>query len=126
MLEEFDGSTMMPKVMPHKVPTWIQLHKVPLLYHTESIMKQLAGRVGTLITVEMRAVVSNKGDFFRARVDLEAGRPMVRFVTLLPEGCESLLIPVKYEKIACFCAHCGLMGHDHLECGSGEFVEEDL
>jgi hypothetical protein len=126
MLEEFDGLTTMPKVMPHKVPAWIQLHKVPLLYRSESILKRLAGRVGGPITVEMRAAVLNRGDFFRARVELEAGRPLVRFVTLTPEGCESLLIPVKYEKIARFCAHCGLMGHDHLECGSGEFLEEEL
>lgn len=106
MLEEFDGLTTMPKVMPHKVPAWIQLHKVPLLYRSESILKQLAGRVGGPITAEMRAAVSNRGDFFRARVELEAGRPLVRFVTLTPEGCERLLIPLKYEKIARFCAHC--------------------
>jgi len=119
MLEEFDGSTTIPKVLPHKVPAWIQLHKILLLYCSEPILKQLAGRVGSLITLEMKVVASDKGDFFRARVELEAERPLVRLVTLTPEGCESLFFPVRYEKIARFCAHYGLMGHVHLECGRG-------
>lgn len=84
------------------------------------------GKVGKVIAVEMKVVASGKGDFHRARVELEATKPLVRFVTLAPEGCEPMLLQVKYEKMPRFCAHCGLMGHIHLECGSGEFADDDL
>jgi hypothetical protein len=35
-------------------------------------------------------------------------------------------LQVKYEKMPRYCTHCGLMGHVHLECGSGEFKEDEL
>lgn len=60
------------------------------------------------------------------RGKLEATKPLVRVVTLTPEGSESIMIRIKYEKIARFCAHCGLIGHGHLECGGGEHAEDDL
>nr|TKW36087.1 hypothetical protein SEVIR_2G417500v2 [Setaria viridis] len=87
MLEEYDGSTDTPMVLPSKVQAWIQIHGIAPLYHTERIVKQLAAKVEKVIGVEMR---------------------------------------VKYEKVAHLCAHCGMMGHGHLECGKGEHKEEDL
>ncbi|GJN24682.1 hypothetical protein PR202_gb12437 [Eleusine coracana subsp. coracana] len=64
--------------------------------------------------------------FHRARVNLESSRPLLRFVTLTPEGRDKILIQVKYEKLPRFYAHCGLMGHVHLEYGTGEHGEEEL
>jgi hypothetical protein len=126
VLEEFDGSTAIPVVVPCKVPAWIQIHKIPHLYRTESILKQLAGKVGEEVAVEMKAVSTVGGDFFRVRVNLVAQKPLVRFVTLSPEGRDHVLLQVKFEKIPCFCAHYGMMGHVHLECGTGEYSEDDL
>uniref|UniRef100_K3ZD49 DUF4283 domain-containing protein n=1 Tax=Setaria italica TaxID=4555 RepID=K3ZD49_SETIT len=99
MLEEFDGSTAIPSVLPHVVPAWVQIHIIPHLYRTESILKQLASKIGGLLTVEMRAIATGGGDFHRARVNLEASRPLLRFVTLTLEGRDNILIQVKYEKI---------------------------
>jgi hypothetical protein len=110
MLEEFDGSTVIPTRVPSKVQAWIQIHKIPPLYRTELILKQLASRVGEVITVETRVVSTSDGDFHRARVMLEASKALVRFVTLSPEGCPSILLQVQYEKILHFCLFCGKMG----------------
>jgi len=126
MLEEYDGSTSLPTVPPSKVQAWIQIHKVPPLYRIESIMKQLASKVGEVLVVDMKVVSTGTGDFHRAKVNLPADRPLVRVVTLSPEGCQSIVLQVKYEKIAHFCAHCGLMGHTHLECGTGEHEDDAL
>lgn len=126
MLEEFDGSTAVPRVVPQKVPAWVQIHKVPLRYKTEAILKLITGRIGEEVIVEMRAVSTSEGDFFRVRVNLEAATPLVRFVTLTPEGRDELMILILYEKLPRFCAHCGLMGHTYMECGTGEYAEEDL
>jgi hypothetical protein len=86
MLEEYDGATPLPSVEPNRVQVWIQIHKIPPLYHTEKILKQLAGKVGEVISVEMKAIPTSGGDFHRARINLLASKPLTRFVTLAPEG----------------------------------------
>lgn len=86
----------------------------------------LAAKVGEEATVDMKVVSTNNGDFYRARVLLVAAKSLVRFVTLTPEGCESSVLQIKYEKIPQYYAHCGLMGHVYLECGAGEYAEEEL
>lgn len=59
-------------------------------------------------------------------MNLDATKPLVRFVTLAPEGCDPMCLYVKCEKMTRYYAHCGLMGHVDLECGSGEFSEDEL
>ena len=126
MLEKFDGSTTIPREIPSKVIGWIQIHKIPHLFRTEAIVKQLAAKVGEVQEIEMKAIASRTGDFHRVRVKLAAAKPLIRVVTLAPEGQARILLQVKYEKLPRFCAHCGLMGHVHLECGVGEYAEKDL
>lgn len=76
--------------------------------------------MGEVQEVEVKAVASRRGEFHRARVQLLASRPLVWVIMLAPEG------QVKYEKLPRFCAHCGLMGHVHLECGTGEYSDKEL
>lgn len=101
-------------VVPNKVPAWIQIHRIPHLYRTEMIIKLLAEKVGEVVTVDMRSVPSNMGDFYRVRVMLRASAPLARFVTLSPDGRDAIILQVKYEKMPRFCSYCGFMGHVHL------------
>lgn len=114
MFEAFDGAraTQTPSVIPSKVQAWIQIHKIPPLYRTESLIgQQLAGKVGEVISTDTRVDSCSDGDFHRARVNLVASRPLVCFVSLAPEGCDRMFLQVKYEKLPHFCAHTGLMGN---------------
>lgn len=88
-------------------------------------MKQLASKVGAVVSVDMRAIAFLTCDYHRARVMLAASKPLPRVVTLSPEGSPSMVLQEKYEKMPRFCAHCGIMGHSHLECGTGEYKEEE-
>ena len=81
MLEEFDGSTSFPSVIPSKVQAWIQIHNVHPLYLTEGILLQLASKIGEVIMVDMKAATTSTGDFHWARVNLLADTPLVRIVT---------------------------------------------
>jgi hypothetical protein len=126
MLENFDGATTTPTVIPSKVKVWIQIHKIPPLYRTEKIVKQLASKVGEVDKVEMQVASDGKGEFHKARVNLVSTEPLRRFVTLSPEGFKDMVMQVKFEKIPKFCDYCGLMGHGVLECGTGEHEGEDL
>jgi hypothetical protein len=66
-----------------------------------------------------------EGNYVRIRVRIQITKPLPRFVSLtLPEGRRRLA--VKYEKVPFFCKRCGLMGHDHDECGDGVWEEKQL
>jgi hypothetical protein len=64
MLEELDGATTIPTVLPHQVPAWVQVHKIPPLYRSEAILKSLAGRIGEVVSVDMRVVPNRIRGFF--------------------------------------------------------------
>ncbi|KAK1629914.1 hypothetical protein QYE76_004229 [Lolium multiflorum] len=125
MMEHYDGASPNPPI-PNRVQVWIQIHRIPPLFRTEAILKQLAAKVGEVVKVEARVFSFGNGEFHRARIWLDAARPLMRFVTLSPEGFESMALQVKFEKMPKYCSYCGLMGHVDLECGSGEFAEEEL
>jgi hypothetical protein len=57
---------------------------------------------------------------------LDADKPLMRIVSFSPEGCAKLFMQVIFEKLPKFCDHYGLMGHVVLECGTGEFSDEQL
>ena len=52
----------------------------------------VGGRSGAVDSSGDEGGVKRSGDFHRARVTLEASRPLVYFVTLAPEGCEPMLL----------------------------------
>jgi len=58
-------------------------------------------------------------------VSLASTKLLVRFVTLSLKGCVPMRLQVKYEKMPRYRAHCGLMGHVRLECGSGKFIDDE-
>ncbi|XP_051220993.1 uncharacterized protein [Lolium perenne] len=126
MVEKFYGATPTPSVLPNRVQAWIQIHRIPPMYRTEAILKQLAARVGEVDRVEAKVVSFGNGYFHRARVKLTADKPLPRVVTFTPEGCESMMFVVMYEKLPKFCNFCGKMGHEHMECGTGEYAGTDL
>jgi hypothetical protein len=109
IIEEFDRSTTTPSVM-----------------QTETILKQLAARVGEVERVQMKVASFGSGEFHKARVKLAAEKPMHRIVTFSQEGSESMGLLVKYEKVPKFCNFFGKMRHEHEECGTGEYVKEEL
>jgi hypothetical protein len=89
-------------------------------------LKQLASRVGEVVKVELKAALFGNGEFHIARVLLEADKPLMRIVSLSPKGSASLFVQVVFEKQPKLCDQCGLMGHVVLECGTGEFLDEQI
>jgi hypothetical protein len=100
MVEPFDGATMIPTVVLCKVLAWIQIHKVPPLFGNKEVLTQLASRAGEVVVVELVAVQTCHGEYHRARVRLDPTRPLVRIVSLAPEGIARTFLPIKYEKMS--------------------------
>ncbi|KAM0844544.1 hypothetical protein ACQ4PT_056993 [Festuca glaucescens] len=109
----------------HCLGDWKKIHGIPELYRKQEVADDLARRVGKVKEVQMSPKLFYEGNYVRIRVKLDITRPLMRFVSLtLPEGRRRLA--VKYEKIPFFCKRCGLLGHDHEECGDGVWTEAQL
>jgi hypothetical protein len=57
---------------------------------------------------------------------LELDSPLKRVVSLNIDGERKKRLYVKYEKVPFFCKHCGIIGHNHEECGDGVWGAKDL
>ncbi|KAE8783015.1 hypothetical protein D1007_43564 [Hordeum vulgare] len=85
----------------------------------ETVLDQLARRIGKVKSVEMNPTRAFEGNYARVRVKIKVADPLVRFTPLAIRGEGTLLLPVKYEKLGYFCEFCGIMGHTLEECGNG-------
>ncbi|KAM0907049.1 hypothetical protein ACQ4PT_016383 [Festuca glaucescens] len=112
-----------------KEARWVviaKIHGIPELYRKTWIVDDLARRIGKTREVQMSPKLFFDGNYVRLRVLIEVGNPLTRFVFLNIEGEGRKMLSVKYEKLPFFCRHCGLIGHDHEECGDGDWEEKDL
>jgi sporulation protein YlmC with PRC-barrel domain len=126
LIEDYDGLSDLEKfVFDDDVYVWAQIHGIPELYRKKEVVDDLARRVGKVKEVQMTPKLFYDGNYVRIRVRIDISRPLMRFVSLtMPEGKRRLA--VKYEKIPFFCKRCGLLGHDHEECGDGVWTEQQL
>ncbi|PNT76144.1 hypothetical protein BRADI_1g44976v3 [Brachypodium distachyon] len=64
---------------------WIQIHNIPPVFRTQTMIKQLASRVGEVLAIDAAAVPTSRGDFFRVRrrtKDMQFGMWMLADETL--------------------------------------------
>jgi hypothetical protein len=104
--------------------TYIQIHKLPVGYRKEPLIKNLTEKkVGKVKKVEMN--VQGVGNFVRVHVVFDVKKALARFVSVSRAG-QREIYQIKYEKLPKFCGACGFLGHTHLECGTGEHEEDKL
>jgi hypothetical protein len=125
IIEDYDGLSDPENFVFGGIFVWAQIHGIPELYRRKEVVDDLARRVGKIREIHMAPKLFYDGNYVRFRVRVDISRPLMRFVTLsMPEGKRRLA--VKYEKIPFFCKRCGLLGHDHEECGDGVWTEQQL
>jgi sporulation protein YlmC with PRC-barrel domain len=125
IIEDYDGISAPEEFVFSGMHVWAQIHGVPELYRKVEVIDDLARRVGKVKEVQMAPKLFFEGNYVRIWVMIDVTKPLMRFVSLsLPEGRKRLAI--KYEKVPFFCKHCGLIGHDHEECGDGVWEEKQL
>jgi hypothetical protein len=123
-IEQYDGLAPIDSVDLNFYATWIQIHRLPIGYRNEVLVKNLIERkVGKVLEVQIN--VQGMGNFVRARVKLDVRKVLERFVTI-SRDVKREFYQVKYEKMPRFCGACGFVGHSHLECGTGEHDETKL
>ncbi|KAM0912519.1 hypothetical protein ACQ4PT_012754 [Festuca glaucescens] len=125
IIEGYDGISAPEEFMFSGMHVWAQIHGVPELYRKVVVIDDLARRAGKVKEVQMAPKLFFEGNYVRIRVRIDVTKPLMRFVSLsLPEGRKRLA--VKYKKVPFFCKRCGLIGHDHEECGDGVWEEKQL
>ncbi|KAM0830845.1 hypothetical protein ACQ4PT_065944 [Festuca glaucescens] len=114
MIQDYDG-----KEDPRKI-------SFDGLYRKVHIVDDLARRIGKAREVQMAPKLYYEGNYVRIRVLVSVDSPLTRVVSLNVEGEGKKRLFVKYEKVPYFCKHCGLMGHNHEECGDGVWTARQL
>ncbi|KAM0861733.1 hypothetical protein ACQ4PT_045697 [Festuca glaucescens] len=116
LIEDYDGLSDPEKFVFGGIYVWAQIHGIRELYRKKEVVDDLARRVGKIKEVQMAPKLFYDGNYVRIRVRVDISKPLMWFVSLtMHEGKRRLT--VKYEKIPFFCKRCGLLGHDHEECG---------
>jgi hypothetical protein len=126
LIEDFDGKIDPEEFIFGGLYVWAQIHGIPELYRKPWIVDDLTRRVGETREVQMAPKLFYEGNYVRIRVLVELNSPLKRAVTLNVEGEGKKRLYVKYEKVPYFCKHCGLIGHNHEECGDGVWGARDL
>ncbi|KAI4989291.1 hypothetical protein ZWY2020_036608 [Hordeum vulgare] len=123
LLTQYDGFTKAEEVPIMYMPIWLQIHKLPDGYCRHELIVKLLRSAGEVL--ETRINGNSRGDYVRVRVRHDIRRPLTRFVSIV-KGKNRSVYAVRYEKLARFCSVCGIIGHEHKECGNGVFEEKDL
>jgi hypothetical protein len=126
LIEDYDGREDPEKFVFSGLYVWAQIHGIPELYRKVWVVDDLARRVGKTKEVQMAPKLFYEGNYVRVRVLIELDAPLKRAVSLNIEGEGRKRLYVKYEKVPYFCKHCGLIGHNHEECGDGVWGAKDL
>ncbi|KAM0822771.1 hypothetical protein ACQ4PT_071297 [Festuca glaucescens] len=125
LVEDYDGLSAPEKFVFNGMYVWAQIHGIPELYRKLDIVDDLARKIGMVKEVQLAPKLLFEGNYVRVRVRINIEKALMRFVSLtIPEGKKRLM--VKYEKLPFFCKRCGLLGHDHEECGDGVWEEKQL
>ncbi|KAI4988383.1 hypothetical protein ZWY2020_030013 [Hordeum vulgare] len=119
----YDGYSEATDVPMVHMPIWLQSHKLPDGYCRADVVEKLLRSSGEIL--ETRIAGNFRGDYIRVRVKHDVRKPLTKFVSIV-KGKVRTVYAVRYEKLARFCKACGIIGHDHKECGNGVYEERDL
>ncbi|TVU49586.1 hypothetical protein EJB05_00900, partial [Eragrostis curvula] len=127
LLEEYDGITKPSSVKFKYFAMWVRIYDLPTGFRTKNIGRQLGNKIGKTVKVDLDENSYGWRNYLRIKVNLDIEKPLTRvlYVSMGDDGkCEAFR--VRYEKLAKFCAVCGLLGHTDSECGDGIHEKKDF
>ncbi|KAM0882636.1 hypothetical protein ACQ4PT_032152 [Festuca glaucescens] len=106
LLEPYDRIADPNSVKLTCIHAWVQVRGIPPLFHKEAIVRDMAARIGEVLSVDLYALGASGTSFVRVRVKLDVNKPL----TSMETGC----VPQSMTGI-----------HKHRVCGS-ELLEGKL
>ncbi|KAE8813925.1 hypothetical protein D1007_08841 [Hordeum vulgare] len=99
IIEDYDNKTDPDAVILDGLYVWAQIHKIPDLYRRETVVDQLAHRIGKVREVQMHPTLYYEGDSVRVHAKVITANPLTRFIPLIVVGEGTQMLVFKYEKI---------------------------
>lgn len=124
-MAEYDGFEDPSMVVLNKLAVWARVLTLPDNYLHEVVIRGMCRPMGEIQEVQIKLPAGYVGEFVRVRVKIDVTKKLVRFVSITKDT-KKVWYRVQYEKMPTFCDHCGLVGHWHQECGTGEHDESKL
>jgi hypothetical protein len=124
IIEPYDGLVPEKSIELTRFSAWVQIHNLPEGYRNENLIKNLAAKKFASVE-KVETLLQGVGNFVRVKVRVNVESDLPRFVTISRNG-QREFFKILYEKFPRFCGACGLLGHVHTECGTGEHDESKL
>jgi hypothetical protein len=84
----------------NRIHVWVHVRGIPPLFRKEAIVRDMAARIGEVLSVDLYALGASGISFVCVRVKLHVDKQLTRLVGLHPEGSERLHFQVLYKKTA--------------------------
>ncbi|TXG58368.1 hypothetical protein EZV62_016197 [Acer yangbiense] len=100
------------------VEFWIQIHKAPLMCMNKQTVIFLGKQIGVLKAIDLGESGHCWGEYLQVRVGIDANKPLRRVLRVDLGGSEKevVVMLLRYERLPKYCFHCGMLGHEHIEC----------
>jgi len=113
------------------LPVWIRLRNIPINYYTEDTIKEIAGCVGKVLTVELDLEKSQAQNYIRVQVLFDVRNPLRNFKEVLIPSGELISVSFDYERIRKRCFLCQRLTHEKSVCpfvslGNSKESKKDL
>lgn len=95
------------------LPIWVRFPVLPVEYYNEQWLKRAGDRIGRMLKVDKTTLVASRGRFARVCVEVDLRKPLCE--GYWRRGRRKAL---QYEGLHPLCFHCGVYGHQALNCPS--------
>nr|XP_033516369.1 uncharacterized protein LOC104112999 [Nicotiana tomentosiformis] len=109
-----------PDVDSPIVPVWVLLPELSFHCHTWHYVKQIAGPIGTPLSMDIATDYRTRPNIAKVRVEVDLTKPKLNSIWVGSEDEQSPLNGftqnLEYENVPKYCRHCKLLGHSILQC----------
>ena len=98
------------------VSFWVQIWGASFDMVSPKVAEEIGSRLGVVEEVEKRLKQDTPGLFMRVQVALSISKPLWRGAFVARSSGQRTWVSFRYERLALFCHHYELLGHDLKHC----------
>ena len=106
----------MERVPLNQITIWVQLHNLPVGFHSVKILQNIGNYIGTFLVADDTNFTGTRKPFLRIRVEMDVERPLKHRMKIKSPDSDWFWIEFRYEKFPTFCFICGCLGHLDRKC----------